>query len=282
MPPKLTADVWEWLASSSRPKVHCVLKMYMDDSGTNPATCIAGYLGGRTQWNRLERDWKKVLEREGVSEFHGKNFWSRTGEFCGWDDKRHAKFIDDLLKIIEGLRIYPFASATYPEDWKVLSLDERRFLTGGVFLYGELILSGKPSQPKALPFHHCLFAPLDYCHDGLTVYYHFDSDKNFDGWASKFYSYVRKMHMLGWTHKMGAEITFANSVESAPLQAADLLAWEVNRYATERHGNPKVKGRPSFRRAISKLRASTDFRLFDKAQIESILSVAHKVGEVRG
>ncbi|MGB6544769.1 MAG: DUF3800 domain-containing protein [Candidatus Acidiferrales bacterium] len=256
-----------------------MLKVFLDDSGTDPAVGIAGYLGGKNQWNKFERSWKKVIERNNVPEFKARNFWSRTGHFLGWSDERRGKFIDDLLRIIEETRIYPFAAATYRKDWDQFSIEERRFLTGAVYRNGKLIVTGKPSQPKFLPFHHCIIGPLFYCNPGQVTYYHFDSDKNSDGLMTKLYFYMRNKALPGYEReKMGSQMAFVDSVDCAPVQAADLLAWEVNRYATERLENPGARGRQSYRRAIKKLRSKEDFELYDKRKLDPILEFVRKNG----
>jgi hypothetical protein len=157
---------------NSQRKAFCVLKAFLDESGKDEPFCaVAGYFGGENQWKKLGRQWTKVLQREGVTEFHAKNFWSRTKEFKGWADDRTAKFIDDLLKIIEGTAIYPVAGAVAFRDWDNLSLNERRFLTGAAYRGKKLLSSGKPSQRMFLPVQHCFMLPTLYCKPGIVVTY---------------------------------------------------------------------------------------------------------------
>lgn len=249
------------------------MQVFLDESGKSDDCCVvAGYMGSEKRWTSLSRRWSKVIENAGVSEFHAKKFWAGFGEFRGWSEDARKNFADKLLAIIEETDIYPVAAAVYLKKWEELPLIERRFLTGASFRGRKLLTSGKPSERLFLPAHHCFIHPLTYCKDGMTTVFAFDMDVQNSGWACNMYSYMReKVVTVRERSMMGRELIPTHSVGSPEIQAADLLAWEVHRYAKEAIKTPKAAGRVEYKRAGSKLRDRSDFQFYDSEKIESML-----------
>lgn len=254
-------------------KAYCVLQVFLDESGKNDDCCVvAGYMGSEKRWTSLSRRWSKVIKDAGVSEFHAKKFWAGFGEFKGWSEDARQDFAGRLLTIIEETDIYPVAAAVYLKKWEELPLIERRFLTGASFRGRKLITTGKPSEKLFLPAHHCFLHPLTYCKAGMKTIFVFDNDAQNRGWACDLYFYLRtKVVSEQQKNMMGRELMPEHSIHSPAIQAADLLAWEVHRYAKEAIKNPKASGRVEYRRAGSKLRDKSDFVFYDSAKIESML-----------
>lgn len=134
---------------------------YMDDSGShaNSHNCVlGGYFGGANEWRKFERHWKPVLDEYRISEFHARRFWARdrkgqsVGEYKSWTQRRHLEFLDKLLRVIETLKIYQFASGVLGAEWAKQDIDERRIFTGATPKYQ----SGAPSKPIFLGFMTCV------------------------------------------------------------------------------------------------------------------------------
>ena len=73
--------------------------------------------------------------------------------------------------------------------------------------------------------------------------------------------------------KLG-EIFFASSENATPIQAADLLAYELNKYARERLAArwARVAPREVMRRALKNIKGSKrDFKVFDKYGLDIAL-----------
>ncbi len=47
---------------------------------------LAGWIAPEARWRRLERAWKKVCDREGVTGLHMRDFAHSIGEYAGWKD----------------------------------------------------------------------------------------------------------------------------------------------------------------------------------------------------
>ncbi|HEV2180502.1 MAG TPA: hypothetical protein VGR59_09285, partial [Gemmatimonadaceae bacterium] len=91
----------EHLASvffSDAPPQDCFMNLYSafyDAAGqeTQPelhVVACAGVVATADKWRKFEAEWRDILDRFGVSEFHAKDYANRAGQFKGWkaDDAR--------------------------------------------------------------------------------------------------------------------------------------------------------------------------------------------------
>lgn len=141
-------------------KLFAMIEAYFDESGIHDgahACLIAGYCADRSQWRYFEKNWKKVLARENIEEFHAKVFFkNRTPgtPYFKWSKTRWKRTLNDLLSIIESSGIRPISGGVVMRDWERLSHERRRFLTGGAYdsTRRKFITSGAPNQPYFLAF----------------------------------------------------------------------------------------------------------------------------------
>ncbi len=63
---------------------------------------VAGWIAPEANWRRLERAWKKICDREGVSGLHMRKFAHSEGEYGAWlgNEPRRQKFLGDLAAVI--------------------------------------------------------------------------------------------------------------------------------------------------------------------------------------
>ncbi len=109
-----------------------VLIAYMDESGIHGASsvcAIAGLVGTESEWETLERRWRRTVDEEGVSVFHMAEFESRLGEFEGWSDTRRHLFLSKLVEAIKARDIHCVGSALVRADYDRLTEDERIWMT---------------------------------------------------------------------------------------------------------------------------------------------------------
>ncbi len=271
-------------------KVFCVLHAYLDESGTHdssPLCVIAGYFGSERHWNKFDLKWRKVLDSEGIEEFHANRFWSFVGganisEYRGWDKGRCNAFLRALLNVIwESHRIFPVCCTVVMADWHALSKDERAYLTGASFdSTGELLKPGAPNKPYFLPFLTVISIVMGYCNPGHRTHFSFDQSKSFSGYALQYFREIK-----GWGADRGnellehygriGEIFFPDSKDATPIQAADLLAFETYQYGIERlrAGNLVIDPRPALHTAISNMRnLSNDSKMFDPTGFQLMLA----------
>ncbi len=72
------------------------------------------------------------------------------------------------------------------------------------------------------------------------------------------------------TRENFGDLIFADSGQAAPLQAADLLAYEAHRYAKKVAQDSKAPMRREYHRALSRFRSRDDFWLFDAPRFQNI------------
>lgn len=265
----------------SRLKVFAMLMAYMDDSGTHddsPNCVVAGYWGGKNEWRRFERAWNGVLHREGIEEFKANEFWPRMkgGErlkpYQGWSDDRSRAFIIDLLKIIHSSKIYPFGCGVLGVEWEAQPLTFRELIT----------LADSPKKAKSflVPFQRNIYRAVSYCHPGVTMYFVFDDDRKKPHVKSgilRCYDAIKGGAIEDKSElavHLGS-IEFEDSKKAAPLQAADLLAYEMHKYAKQ-----ELKGvehmRDVYKIALLRMKSIEDFWLFDGPRFERLRKILPK------
>jgi hypothetical protein len=258
-----------------------MLQCYLDDSGTHDGShncVIAGYWGGVNEWRRFEREWKKVLDSEGIEEFKANEFWpringERVGPYKTWDDERHSSFIDRLLRVIETHKIAPFAFGVLGSEWESLPPHFRQ-------LFSQAMASPKPRNDVGksifMPFQLCVCRVLTYCHPGVVMHFVMDEDERIAPKIVRSYSELKisaeEDHEKVFLSHLG-ELTFADSRKARPLQAADLLAYEAHRYAKRAAAerNPRTPIRKEYRRALRRFRSMDDFWLFDSVRMSRLV-----------
>lgn len=266
-----------------------MLHAYLDDSGTHdgsPLCVIAGYFGSERHWNSFDKKWRKVIDSQGIEEFHANRFWSHIGganvsEYRGWERGRCNTFLRELLNVIgESHRIFPVCCTVVMDEWRVLSKDERAYLTGASFdAAGRILKAGAPNKPYSLPFLTVISTVMGYCKPGLRAHFSFDKNKTFSGYALDYFREIRGWgtdgnSILEHFGRMG-EIFFSDSKKSTPIQAAGLLAYESYQYGIERlrAGNQMVNPRPALHAAISNIRSlSNDSKMFEPTGFQMMLA----------
>jgi hypothetical protein len=116
-----------------------MLEGYFDETGIHDgaAVCIvAGYYAQRSQWNKYESAWKKILRRERIREFHAKVFFGaapKGSEYYEWSATRRKWYIHDLLETITANELHAVGAGVIIADWERLGLEQRKFLTGAEY-----------------------------------------------------------------------------------------------------------------------------------------------------
>jgi hypothetical protein len=212
----------------------------------------------RVEWRALDY---------GITEFKGNEFWPRISggrrnpPYNGWTDAKADSFIDNLLKVIESRRVFPFAFGVLGEEWNKMLPHHRGALTLGAV---------EKDLQKALfvPLNMAILRAIGYCHPGRTVDFSFDDAPNNVRLKQAIvacFSQIKANLLADGNpayEKVG-EFGFADSIKATPIQAADLLAYEAHRYSKEARGDPSFRMRDSYIRAISRHRSPLDFQLAD-------------------
>jgi len=224
-----------------------------DESGIHDGASIcvlSGYIGSLKQWCWFEDAWDEVLDKYDVLDFHSKEFFAviegkRVGHYyrrskrnerlnySDWSDEQTAKFLDELLDIIDSRNVSPVgASVEVPAFW-ALSYGERRFVTGGHFHGEKFITSGAPTKPYFLMFDHCLVDSANKTKEGKRIVFVFDQQKQYESRAIEQFGESVRLLDKPMAEKFGG-VMFQPRIDAPGLQAADLYTHCWHRYQTDR------------------------------------------------
>jgi hypothetical protein len=209
------------------------MDFYFDESGSHagtPAFVVAGYLATSAQWLAFEERWIAALHDFGVDCFHMHELEHRSVKFKGWTTETAISLQSRLIEIINqtvmigiccGLTVADYEAATPPQCHRNIRFAYLmcfyECLTGAR-LYME---ERKPSEP---------------------VRFIFDQNKEFSPMMHQVYNAARRE----WDYPdwMGP-LSFEDRRRFVPLQAADLLAYEMFKHMTHRSVEPWRKNRKS-------------------------------------
>lgn len=187
------------------------LSAYFDDSGSYPehsVVVVSGLVASTKQWSDFSKKWNKLLSSERISVFHMSEFESSKGEFEGWTPERKNPFIVDLIKTTKEYA-RTFMGALVPtKDFDLV----------------------KPKFPNIsrTPFQLC----ADRCILHLSIWIEKSPErKNLSVFFDRGKALAPEMTKL-FCEKSEPKWNYAlaDKREEIPLQAADLIAYEVFKY----------------------------------------------------
>lgn len=202
---------------------------YYDAGGTHenrdkrgrhaPTIAVAGYLLTAAQAYEFDRLWMKRLKQDRLPYFHMTEFITNRHAFqkCAkWSKEQRQGFLDDLVSIIANNVSFGIGMALHRADWKTFLAEE-------------------PHMPVALgqPYAFCAFRCFESGADWLkknklkgTINYIFErGDTHYDQ-VDATHAFIHRHERLKQRYRLGS--LTAEPVDHSPLQAADLLAWEIN------------------------------------------------------
>ena len=193
-----------------------VLWGYFDESGTDGqlgVTAISGFAAPLNIWSQLEHRWQAALREDGISCFHNVQCRNRSGEYKEWDISRSAKHLEKMAEILTDSRLVAI-SAVHSGDFKSVSKmhpeTSIRFPTAYSLCF-ELAVEAllKACRDRNENIAVVMSDQLQFKSRVVEVYDHF----KFNG---------------HWQNIEG--LSFSDPKSLAPLQAADMFAYETRRY----------------------------------------------------
>jgi hypothetical protein len=190
---------------------------YFDDSGhpdDQEAVLVAGFIASEHDWLLFEREWQEILDREGMEIFHMTDFEKSKV----WPQYKKDAILSRLVNTIKIRTVKSISQGVLMEDYKQIN--------------GQRAFEETVGPPYALA--------------GRTV------AKSLNDWKAKFAPEDKLLVFFedGTKHK-GAFIdamerdqlpcpAFIKKREATPLQAADLLAWEMFNYLKTKQLRPSL------------------------------------------
>jgi hypothetical protein len=231
---------------------------YFDESYTHPPAAlvytVAGYISAQPQWTKFQKEWRKVLDAEGVEHFHMKDFQACRPPYDEWSKEKRAKFLQGLHKIINKRVMRGFATSVVVNDWNALT-DEQKFVFG---------------VPHLCATINCMKHIANWANRinlREPILYVFEKGSNHD-------KDLRRLFNESLTEQEGAhyrvERLAFGTKEDSPLQAADIAAYEmtkeISRMFDENNNRPS---RASIKNLICPL---DEWFYMDKEQFNKILA----------
>jgi Protein of unknown function (DUF3800) len=196
----------------------------MDESGTHDESefaSLAGYVDHSDRWAEFENEWKAVLARYCVEEFHLTDFENRYKEFAWqnyWflpDRELRHPLLRDLIKAIDPPSRLRVGATISIRDYHNIIPDSLKLkFHPYYFLFAKCV-----EQLWRVSF--LLLPP------GEQLAFVFDHKLGFEGRSDAIFLALKRD--FPYTNRMGT-VQFAPSRDCVPLQAADLVAFEYPKY----------------------------------------------------
>ena len=197
-----------------------MLTGYFDDSGhiTNKKVLlVCGFVASVERWALFEKEWAAILRQPkfGLDYLHMKEFRRYSGKFEKFKDDLmlQTALFSTLYELLQMRAEATFGCTVFLEDYERVNAEYMLRET-----YGHpFALAGCASINKAIGWMEAK-RPNDRIQ--------FVFDQGTDGWGE-----LRSMAKKFWTDEViPVEGTFK---KQTPLQAADHVAWEQHRFATQ-------------------------------------------------
>lgn len=198
-----------------------MFSLYCDDSGTdegNPVAAVAGYIGKVSRWEQFTKEWQKALKDFGIKQMRRAQLENFKGEFKNWNGARRDKFLQRIQPIIRDHITIPIGSSVIKDDFHRIIPEDIQRKFGGVFGWCiQDCLIGASSWYKVNGYRNA----IQWIFEAGTR-----GHGQVDAMFNELYSDPAtrdKFCIKGWAFQDKSIV---------PLQAADLLAYEVYKYAT--------------------------------------------------
>lgn len=217
---------------------------YFDESEGESHSVVAGFLAEQNQLCHLEREWQSLLREYGLRFLHMKDFAHSNGEFASWRGRadHRKRFLERAIGIISRRSRMLIGVTIEKKGFAEV------YSSSGIFPH---LYKNEYAAASMLTLTGCsswagrwsITDPISYVFDrGNQQRPHFQ-------WA---FDTIRANPLLVDIHYFGS-LTFEDDAKVPQLQAADLIAYELNKLHSD-----AAKG-------ISRRRRSMD-RLLNTAQ----------------
>ncbi len=220
--------------SSNRRYLVASFTAYFDESGTHasaPVVAVAGFISTVERWRNLEREWSTVLRMYKLEYFHMTDFENRWGPYRDWDKGKRETIIKRLLGIIKQYALSGFSAAVVRGDYERLREEH----------------PGRWVTPYGVCAAWCLRDVADWLESSnRDEYAGYVFERGFRGAGHMAEAFGRASDEVRRAYRFDA-LSFADKRAVIPLQAADILAYEVCKQVLRRTG---ADGRPTRKSAV--------------------------------
>ena len=228
---------------------------YFDESGTSRADPVAMYGGmvaKAAEWASIEGEWRSKLAEYGLREYHAVECENRLGDYAPYERPIRDSLTNYFSALIARLRGQAFGSAINYGSWERLVPQGIKDNYGGDPLYFSAALAFQQVSTWAVEHN-----------DGEPVALIFATHEKHNGPVAQLFADFKasgQWPMLG-------SITFADPQYKFPVQAADLLCYEMKRLLT--HPHERRQARENFKEGG---KMGMDFRGFNDENLPALVA----------
>jgi len=202
-------------------------EVYFDDSGTDsrsPVAIAACYVATKVQWGELVRNWNETKEKEGFDFFHMTDFMVNPEKgvkpYCDWDERKKERVYNMLTTFIRIRARYGFALTVVKNDYDDLIPEEmKKHLGKDHYVWAVRCVMGRISEWR------------EYWGMKRPMRYIFSETPKGKGTRGEILDLTDSLRDdPDTTEKYGLVkdgLGFQDMKTSPPLQAADILAWNM-------------------------------------------------------
>jgi hypothetical protein len=245
-----------------------MLSAYMDETGHSRDekqrfNGMAGLMAPAKRWRRMERKWKRTLQRFRVPYFHMKDFANFHGHYKGWSETKRRDLYRCLLAHIEGTRPFPVGSILKMEDYRAFVAERGEAIFDDPYHigFGSVIVYLSTTMNAIRPA-------------GERVALVFSDQVEFRNSAMRDYGLlvdVTEDDDLAVISNRTEWPIFRDMKELVQLQAADIVAYELYKEFERQEDRPHVEPRHGYKELCRmSLRLGLDAPMFAFHTKESI------------
>jgi hypothetical protein len=249
-------------------RVAAMMKAYLDESENAGILTISGYVGHSGQWPRFEREWKNALSEFGFRAFHIVDFAHSKGEFehLKGREQERQKVLARFMKIIyrEPPRLFAFGCSVDLMAFRTLP-DQTRQRVGDdpYWLVFQASVGMAVTWLSAFLQEHS--AMLDE-----RIAFIFDR-RGSQGLTRELYNKLKDVVYPEDVAKLCGMLAFDDDEVVVPLQAADILAYEMAKYLQDEMKGIEKPRRWPMQQIMSK---PGRFNMFTKDALEEFFKTA--------
>lgn len=191
-----------------------MLRVYMDESGTHSTSQVVNvgaWIGSPVRWAIFSKRWNKT--KGSVKAYHATDLHNLSGEFKGWDKDKRNEFVIKMLSILKREAFFGVVAGIHMDEFNK-HLDVRPDLK-------DLLPSPYGACVQWVVGRCCkIAAAVD---ENEIAFVHEKND--FQNQAEEAFEFIQEHYK---TIGMNMTMEFGDKT-LAPLQAADIIAFEGNR-----------------------------------------------------
>jgi hypothetical protein len=206
-----------------------MLTAYFDDSGTHSSAEVVlwyGLFGNNFQWDYFNQLWAAKLKepspgKAALTRFHMAECQAARGEFAGWSRTATDFLVHELGDIILKCGLWADGVVIPRKEWDELVTGDLRTALGDAEGYSLRIAFVRATK----------WARQTGCDDKIAFVFDQRHEKEAEG--KRIFQLFEHLAKIEPNAVKPLSCDFSNSVGVLPLQAADMVAWELYQYSLE-------------------------------------------------